>query len=196
VDQFQSRVQGFLLASAILVIGFLVWRHTSAIELLAVERGRSQELIAMLDKTQGERDEVIGVVNRLPPVVPFFEGTDVWDSAILRLERPVDGVFYLVRVTCPFCGANDSALHEIAAASIPVFVIGLDSDIPSLREWVNDHGLSARAFVDVSGSFVERLPTKSVPRTVVVRAGAIRLLITGKLDSAATRMIIDSVGRT
>lgn len=195
MDRVGSRIQGVLLVGAVFAIVLLGWRYGVAINLLTVERERNQDVTASLDNAQGERDEMIDIVNRLPSAAPFFEGIEVEDSSHVRKELPVDGVFYLIRVTCPFCGANDSALREIAAANVPVFVVGLDSDMATLKEWINDHGLPARAFVDVSGSFLDRLPTNRVPRTVVARSGSVTVLITGKLDSTATRIIVDSAGR-
>lgn len=184
---------GFTAVVMLAVLGYVTWRLYAARQQLQAERDDHRRVSVTLSTVRSERDELIRVLNRLVLPGPFLEGNDVNSGQSVSLTKPADGVYYLIRVTCPFCGANDSALKVISDAGAAIFILAIDSDLPSLSIWLKDHQPPAvRAFTDVRGTLMNRLPTEAVPRTFVVRNGQVKVLVTGRLDSTAVRTVLDS----
>lgn len=182
----------YLIAALVIAMGALAWRLQSARTLLGRERSEKAESMLYLAAARSERNEVIELLNRTELERPFLVGTDIASGERVTIDQPIDGVYYLMRVTCPFCGQNDSTLRAMSNTGIPLFIVAVDSDSASLATWLDSHPIGARAFVRVSGGLIKRLPTRAVPRTFVVRSGAIREFVTGVLDSLSARTIVSA----
>ena len=167
----RSRSAALLVIVLAGLISLLARNRSSEAQLKAVMVSM-QDLTGQIAVARLEDAAFVEAVNRQAWGGPFLGGHHVQAGSDIRIDRPDDGIYYMIRSTCQACPRNYPVIKRLSD-SLPgkVFIVSLDDSAASLVPYAAEHGLTSMLVGSSHGHLLTNIPEYATPITLLFKDG-------------------------
>ncbi|HEX7025137.1 MAG TPA: hypothetical protein VF187_10005 [Gemmatimonadales bacterium] len=172
-------IAAFGISCALGASTFVARRHSSALSVQLAEARRVERNL------RTERTALVASLGQVPPSEPYLVGMDVVADTVVQLDRPRDGVYYLIATTCAACARNLPSLDSLAMGSGGggVFILALQSNPTVVKEYAHQHRIRVPVLSQLKGFLAAAIPKFVTPLTTIVWDGKITSFIPGDIGT-------------